>query len=623
MNAAESTWWQRLQCTRIRDLVRGRIDGRLDWRRVITAANLPADLSQVIEQVVRRSRLWRSEKVDVAQELIAHFQDGLEAGRSPQQLVDSFGDPAQAAQLIRRAKKRGRSLAWQMWRWACWTMAVLVAFYIGTGIYLVSGRPSVATDYLAIVNKRALSVPEDERAWPLYREALSRMNYLNPVPKWSREDKIKPQDESWPEAVAWLTDHADALAQIRQAAGRPVMGLPVWTSYESYPLEDRRVFLTESDRLLQQKERKFVALEDRWLYSILLPHVQSLRNMARLLAADARRAATEGHSETSYADIVAVVQMSHHCEEQPFFVSSLVAAAVQRLAFGTIQDLLTSQPALWTDDQLRDLAHTIAAAKIDWHYSYSGERFAFRDTVQRMYTDDGHGDGRITDEGLRSLYLFGDQRFIDGVTGLKDWRMRFGNLGIDAVAPASLYVMASRKELEEKYDRFMNQQGAALDRPLWENRGLDVDREINGWSTLEKMRYMPISMLMPTLSALRDSVEAYRGQRDGVLAGIALELYHREHGAWPQTLAELSPQYLPQVPVDRLSGKPLHYRIVEDRPVVYSTGVDGDDDKGRVPRDENGHPDGQLAEPRSFHFVESERPDGDWVIWSTSMSGGE
>lgn len=65
---------------------------------------------------------------------------------------------------------------------------------------------------------------------------------------------------------------------------------------------------------------------------------------------------------------------------------------------------------------------------------------------------------------------------------------------------------------------------------------------------------------------------------------IALELYRRRHGAWPATLAELIPDLLPEIPLDRYDGAPLRYRLIQGKPVIYSVGEDGNDD-GLLPRD--------------------------------------
>lgn len=112
MSQAPHFPWYRLFGTPLPDILRGRLVR--DWRQTVAHAGLPVEIEKVVTQVVRRSRLWRRERVDVAEELIAHFQDGLAAGRTVEALLRAFGDPLTAAKLIRRAKKRNRSWAWHM-----------------------------------------------------------------------------------------------------------------------------------------------------------------------------------------------------------------------------------------------------------------------------------------------------------------------------------------------------------------------------------------------------------------------------------------------------------------------------------------------------------------------------
>jgi hypothetical protein len=68
--------------------------------------------------------------------------------------------------------------------------------------------------------------------------------------------------------------------------------------------------------------------------------------------------------------------------------------------------------------------------------------------------------------------------------------------------------------------------------------------------------------------------------RLAVLA-LAIHLYAVDHdGKLPASLDELTPRYLPAVPVDPLSGQPLHYIPGGNAPCVYSVGDDGVDDHG-------------------------------------------
>ncbi len=68
---------------------------------------------------------------------------------------------------------------------------------------------------------------------------------------------------------------------------------------------------------------------------------------------------------------------------------------------------------------------------------------------------------------------------------------------------------------------------------------------------------------------------------DNLLLAFALAWYQRDKGRYPTTLDELSPKYLPRVPRDIFSGKPLIYRPREDGYLLCSVGANGEDDGGR------------------------------------------
>ncbi|MFB3137996.1 MAG: hypothetical protein ACE10B_02085, partial [Phycisphaerales bacterium] len=165
---AQPSLLRRLAHTPLRDIVRGRLSGRTDVKRLVAAAELPVPLASIVLEVARRSRLWRLERADVADELIAHFVDGLSAGSSPQALADAFGPARQAARLIRRAKRRNRPLLWKAWVRSVQAVGLLigllVVIYIVAAIRLFTGTPVMAHDYLADVNAKARAVPQTQRA---------------------------------------------------------------------------------------------------------------------------------------------------------------------------------------------------------------------------------------------------------------------------------------------------------------------------------------------------------------------------------------------------------------------------------------------------------------------------
>jgi len=156
---------RRICFTPMRDLIRGRLTGRLDLAGMLAESGLPGPAADCVRKVVRGTRLWRLEKIAVAQELSAHFHDGLDAGATIEELLGSFGDVRRAAQLIRRAKRRQRPLAWHVARVCGWVLVALIVFYLGLFGVLLVGKPSIDVDYMAKLNARAAAVPEGQRAW--------------------------------------------------------------------------------------------------------------------------------------------------------------------------------------------------------------------------------------------------------------------------------------------------------------------------------------------------------------------------------------------------------------------------------------------------------------------------
>lgn len=72
---------------------------------------------------------------------------------------------------------------------------------------------------------------------------------------------------------------------------------------------------------------------------------------------------------------------------------------------------------------------------------------------------------------------------------------------------------------------------------------------------------------------------------DAALAGLAAEEFRLQHGRWPTDWSELVPQFLPQVPPDPWTGRPMLLRPTSAGMVIYSVGVNGADDGGHPHRD--------------------------------------
>ena len=81
------------------------------------------------------------------------------------------------------------------------------------------------------------------------------------------------------------------------------------------------------------------------------------------------------------------------------------------------------------------------------------------------------------------------------------------------------------------------------------------------------------------------SVQCHQNGSDALsrmlLIELALRTYRLDRGAYPATLGQLVPAYLPSVPIDPFSnGQPFRYQLVRRRYLLYSVGPDTVDNGG-------------------------------------------
>ena len=113
------------------------------------------------------------------------------------------------------------------------------------------------------------------------------------------------------------------------------------------------------------------------------------------------------------------------------------------------------------------------------------------------------------------------------------------------------------------------------------------------------------------LPALDHATEkAVRAQVDArcAIAACALERYRLRKGGYPESLADLVPEFLPEIVRDPMDGKPMRYaRMPGGRFRLWSVGKNGLDDDGRL------RPAGAMRQPG---------PTLDWP-WPYPMAEGE
>jgi hypothetical protein len=605
---AVSNWLVRAYYTPVSDALRGQLSARLDVRPEIAAAGLPAPLAGLIYTVVRRTRLWRNEKLDVARELIAHFSDGLSAGRSVEELAKDFGSPEQAAKLIRKAKRRNRPLWWQCYRIGSWLLLVVLVCYAAFAARFYLGQPQIAHNYWHEINA-ARQVPEAQRAWPLYREAVIKLGKTNIEPEWL---DAGPMGKHWNEAMAKLETHRESVELCHQAAKKPYLGY-FWGD----PADRAAAQAAQADWLMNYNSAS-VADDNESMISAILDGIQSMRSLARLLLADARRAAIAGDGATVVADLAATISMSERIyQPKCCLVEQLVSFAIFNLTLETAGRILGETPAVLTDEQLRELAHRIAAYREGTvPVDFGTEQMAFDDLLQRVYTDDGQGNGRITPAGVAWLADFYGQE-MTLFRASKD--NEAGTFAAHLVSPGLSALVGSRQENRELFQSLIDESVRLHQGPpwLWDQRAITAHRERlqeAGRQPTQRLRYAWVLLMFPALDAIFDAAERTAQIRDAAEVAIALVLWHRRHGDWPTSLGQLTPDLLPTVPPDRVDGQPLRYVVRDGQSALYSIGRNRRDDGGQPSSNPNDAAPIRFGPP-AHRWDASSEPDGDWILW--------
>ncbi len=535
------------------------------------------------------------EQLDVTQELISHFAEGIKSGVPSEELIKAFGNETEAAILIRRAKRRNRPSSWHLLRLAVWLTGALLVFYGGFAIYFFAGRPSPRINYIARVNQTIEKSPLEDRAWPLYRRALLGLDHVSrgssPAPKFDSQ----PGMREWPRLLETVTRHQQELEWIRQGAAKSTLGFllgPTGSVYDAELWPDKKP--PAVDPVTGQE-----------LDVVELPPLQTLRDLAGLLRADATLAREARDGKRLLRDLNSILGLSHQIGEDAPLVCGLVALTIYDSGLDRIELTLRQDPTLIENADWIALEHRLSGPKVAADMiTVDMERMAFQDRLQRSFTDDGSGNGRLTPEGVKYFAWVSPP-------GRK-------NAWIDkAFEPLASLVVPSRQTLETVYAGYTDRAATNLKLPMRDADLRALKDEPNTWGVLDGRRAIgPI----PDYRRVQATVERSLGRRDGLMVGIALEVFRREHGKYPENLSDLVPQLLPEIPADRITGEPVRFRIVNAQPLVYSVGADRKDDGGRPARARTSQENRYVPESQAaavWGVTPDSIPDGDWVLYPT------
>ena len=256
--------------------------------------------------------------------------------------------------------------------------------------------------------------------------------------------------------------------------------------------------------------------------------------------------------------------------------------------------IIVEHPDFFDEEHLLELQQLTTGLKLSEFDRLAFEQNMAKDIIQRIYSDDGNGDGRVTAVGTEVKHI--------AIHGMFGHRTEEESSWYDAsflrpvTDPISLFSAPSRKEMEMKIEASGEEWKKRTRHPMWEVETTDWDEYLK-----QQDDSGLLLCLMGGIGDVKTVREGKLAYRDAVLLALACHRYRNANQDWPTSLDQLVDKWLKDTPIDRINGKPLNFRIKDDKLVIYSLGHDGDDDGG-------------VSTDSDTPWLDK-TGDGDWIVW--------
>ena len=305
------------------------------------------------------------------------------------------------------------------------------------------------------------------------------------------------------------------------------------------------------------------------LIAVPLRFLPPLRALAQLLEADLSSALRDNAYPRAVEDCIALLNLGRLCRQNPMLMAQLSAAALDAMAEkGILTFLATAKGA--DPDLLAHVSQALAATVAS--FSFEGERMLLEDLLQRIYSDDGAGDGVLMMSQMGIAFA--------STTSPMPVPLRPGTssrLKEFFLQPLIRTFCATRREVLETQDAVLSEAQALMDSDAWALDWTSLDAQQSNLTSrgpLQSLHLFPLPLVISDLEPIVLVQLTRQFLRDLTRTVVALHEFHARYGAWPERLQELRPEWLSQLPRDPYDGALLRYEVRDDRPLLWSIGPD-------------------------------------------------
>jgi len=290
---------------------------------------------------------------------------------------------------------------------------------------------------------------------------------------------------------------------------------------------------------------------------ITLPHLAKMRNLAKLVANKIYILSYDGENKNSWESVELGIRLSDSLANEPTLISQLVRCAMDETIIRVTQTIFNLYPnhTLTTDYQ-----KVISAINRKDKYLTKGleAELAFFSSF------------------LKTHYNLLDYVTIYGTKSLarKIFDMFFASyLAKPLIVDDHIFYVKKMTDLIS----LANSPFSLVETQIEDWGG---DLAINTVAVSKRGKRVVSSILLPATGTILVQQANYNASLDSFKLALALKIYREKHGSYPDTLAPLAPEVIPELPLDPFTGKDYIYRKEGKGFIVYSVGPNEKDDNG-------------------------------------------
>lgn len=483
-------------------------------------------------------------------------------------------------------------------RYIFFSLAAIILLVIAYILFTAfTGKPSPKVDYAAQINERTLKALNEvdgsagrqnlPNAWADFVKITNDFN----LAQRNFEASNTPSPPNWPKESEW----PDGISDIDLLQAPPEVAIAVKTSFA------RPDFVNVFDRTKSLPEmRAWRTLPSgQPLVLVMLPELTNIRFLARGCAQQMCLAHRDKNNKQMVEWFERLLALARIECSQSILIERLVGIAIIHLATDRAQQIIATNTlddatlAALDAALVRQLGATpksdltrIPTSTI-W---IENERTSFLDTVQWTHTDNGSGDGRLLlnriDENV-------------GITPDGYTKPRIMNI--------TGQFLASRKESVDIANRTFDETLA-----LSKLTPFEAKSKPNPFDEVDKLskRYLFLRLTLPALSSITRNDARTQLNVSALRIAIAIERHRLRTGKLPDSLDQLIPTELSEIPPDPFSSIGLKYKKLDKpdtqgRPyLLYTVGLDNtDNDAKELEANNRQYPITGRSEGNGYDYV--------------------